>query len=246
MSRFTYFACAAVLLSISANHAQSQEYGVICPLFQLYKAPDGQFVEYCNAYATNCDDIPDGIAYGWDESPEPCDCPDTSGCLTAGFGNAFTNTLPPIAAKVAANGLPIGFSNKAVVVKSANVYVMKDGEPIYFRILHCAFEVDGRPDHTCAYSIGFEMKSPLKGIEGLTELQNCQPTDDPVVLKLQRGDRSIYLVRAALGAPKQIHLPAPTPAKSRPVPVQQTSLGEPDATGARPGASIMKRSEAAF
>jgi hypothetical protein len=200
----------AVVTLIATQTVHAQQYNIICPLFTLYQSPQG-FVEYCNAYANSCEDIPDGLCWSWDYEPEPCDCPDSSGCHVADSGSSFANVFPPIAEKVTADGLPFGFSKKAAVTKSVAVYLMKDGEPVYFRIFHCVLKVDGKLEHTCTYTVGFEMKSPLTGIAGLTQITAWQPTDDPNAFKLLRGDRAIYLVRASATGTRP--MPTPTPAK---------------------------------
>src|SRR5262249_47576638 len=153
----------------AARTVYADSYGLICPLFVLYESEDG-YVTYCNAYQTNCNDIPTQIMYTWPDEPVPCDCPDTSGCEGAPPGFGFNDVIRPIIAKVSIDGRPAGLAPQARIAKSFPAYFMLDSEPVYMKLFEFVYIDDVRLDRTCSVSIGIEMKSPTTGTKDLPEI----------------------------------------------------------------------------
>ena len=210
--------CAFVFVSIAANVANlaiggelakakgetrsfvdggdtDTAYNIMCPQFTII-ATDSGYLEYCNAYRTSCNDIPDvGYALFMPE-PQPCDCPDSSGCQTAFGNNALYDAVKPLPRKVPNDGQIPGLNKSIVMCKSIPGYFMNDGEPVYVRVMEMAYINKEAPEKTCSFTLGLEMKSPLTGVEGLQELKNVKPTNMPFVFTIQRPSQTILVIRA--------------------------------------------------
>jgi hypothetical protein len=197
MKRLSVVAILSVLVmssGIRSAHAQAT-YQIVCPLFALFDTDEG-WLTYCNAYPTSCDDVPDPFLAIWSVYPEPCDCPDTSGCDVLNGTVSLNDVIRPIKSKVASLGRPEGLDPRVRIAKSEPVYFMKDDEPIYMRLFDFISTDDKHLDHTCSLIIGVEMKSPKTGTQGLQEIKDVQSTDRSYVFTLNHGGRITYLIRA--------------------------------------------------
>ena len=214
----------ATLVILGASVAQSAEdvkattsdspfldgnmpYSIICPLFTILNTGSGYLV-YCSAYRHSCDEFPDPLFYIFENQPQPCDCPDGSGCMqTNQLGD---NGLRPLGNKVAADGLPMGLNPKVMIGKSIPSYLMKDGEPVYVRMCEFVYFDRDKPDQSKSFWLGLEMKSPISGIEGLKEIEDWQPTNQPHVLMIKHPNQNVFVLRA-VGFTNPVQ-PEPTPA----------------------------------
>ena len=170
-------------------------YDIICPLFTILDFGDG-FLEYCNAYRTSCNDIPDA-GYGlFDPEPIPCDCPDIDGCKKVIGYNALYDQVKPLPRRVPSDGPIPGLNKNIVMSKSVPGYFMKDDEPVYVRTMEMIYVDKDVPQKTRSFILGLEMKSPLTGIEGLTEIKDVKPTNLPFVYTIQRPSQTILVIRA--------------------------------------------------
>ncbi|HZZ27621.1 MAG TPA: hypothetical protein VFE46_06395 [Pirellulales bacterium] len=205
---------SALLILVGIRSAAAQTtYQIICPLFALYDTDDG-WLTYCNAYPTSCDDVPDAFLEAWPVYPEPCDCPDTSGCEVLAGGFTLNNVIKPIKSKVALTGGPEGLDPHVKIAKSQAVYFMKDDEPIYMRLFDFVSVDDKHLDHTCSLVMGIEMKSPTTGTSSLQELKNVQSTEHSYLFTLSHEGRITYLVRAK-GVSANDEGKSPTPAAAK-------------------------------
>jgi hypothetical protein len=169
-------------------------YNIICPLFSIVNLGDG-WLEYCNAYRTTCDDIPDPGFAMFDPEPEPCDCPNSSGCENAIGSYSLYDAVKPLPCKVPADGPLPGLNKSIVMCKSMPGYFMKDDEPVYVRVMEMVYVDKDAPQKNRSFILGLEMKSPLTGIEGLKEL-DAKPTSVPFVYTINRPAQTILIIRA--------------------------------------------------
>lgn len=173
----------------------SSVYNIVCPLFTILDFGDA-FLEYCNAYRTSCNDIPDE-GYGiFEPEPQPCDCPDISGCQKASGYNALYDGVKPLPSKVPSDGPLPGLNKSIVMCKSIPGYFMKDDEPVYVRVMEMVYVDKDTPQKTRSFILGLEMKSPLTGIEGLTEIKNVKPTNLTHIFTINRPSQTILVIRA--------------------------------------------------
>jgi hypothetical protein len=170
-------------------------YDLICPLFTILDFGDG-FLEYCNAYRTSCNDIPDA-GYGlFDPEPAPCDCPQIDGCQKVFGYNALYDRVKPLPTRVPSDGPLPGLNKNIVISKSVPGYFVNDEEPVYVRVLEMVYVDKDAPQKTRSFILGLEMKSPLTGIEGLAEIKDVKPTNLPFVYTIQRPSQAILIIRA--------------------------------------------------
>jgi hypothetical protein len=171
-------------------------YNLICPLFTILDFGDSTFLEFCNAYRTSCDDIPDLSFAVFDPEPQPCDCPNSSGCLNMSGYSALYDGMKPLPSKMPSEGSLPGLNKSIVICKSVPGYFIKDDEPIYVRIVEMVYVNKEASEKTRSFTIGMEMKSPLNGIEGLVEFKNVKPTPLPYVFTMNRPSQTILVIRA--------------------------------------------------
>jgi len=171
-------------------------YNLVCPLFTILDFGDG-FLELVACYPNNCNDIPIP-GYGiFNPEAYPCDCPENiSGCVKGPGFSALFDRLRSIPNKVPSDGLIPGLNKKIVISKSVPSYFVKNDEPIYVRLLEMVYFDKDAPQKSRSFTLGLEMKSPLTGIEGLTEIKDVKSTNLPFAYTIQQQSQTILIIRA--------------------------------------------------
>jgi hypothetical protein len=168
-------------------------------------------LEYCNGYVDNCDDIPSCVFAGFADEPLPCDCPNGDGCFH-NYSGTFASYVRPIGEKVAISGELRNLAKGIRISKSVPSYFVKDGEPVYFRLLQLVNSDAASPDKMRSFTVGLEMKSPMTGTVGLKEIKDFKPTKCSYLYSTVRGNQIISLIRAK-GVAADSDEMQPTPAK---------------------------------
>jgi hypothetical protein len=188
-------------------------YNLVCPLFSILDFGDG-FLEFVNCYPNNCNDIP-VQGYGiFSPEPFPCDCPENiDGCVKGPGYFSIYDRMKPLPTKVPADGAIPGLNKKIVLSKSVPGYFVQNDEPVYVRLLNMVYFDKDVPQKCRSFTLGLEMKSPLTGIEGLTEIKDVKPTNLPFLYTIQQQNQTILIVRAegvTHGKEKQPKLATPS------------------------------------